>query len=248
MNLISYNIRGGVFISKRKRISFLLNSSKVDICFLQETKLSSFNDNLAKSFWGGIEVDSTASFSEGASDGMVILWKKSDVFVNFSFHGLGYAGINITYENIIYNLVNIYAPCSAVLRRGLWDSLIKRRIKSGNKEWCLGGDFNEVTSRQERLGVLKLHNRRGMEEFKVFVETMGVVDIPCVNSKFTWFKDNGKASSRIYRFLVSNNLKDHAPIHLNCGTWIGALSRLKSTMLGSTMPTSRSSFTLSGKS
>lgn len=78
MNILSYNIKRGGSISKRKRVNFLLNSSRVDICFLQETNLGSFNDNLARSFWGNEEVDWTTCNWTGASEGMVILWKKGD--------------------------------------------------------------------------------------------------------------------------------------------------------------------------
>lgn len=76
MNILSYNIRGGGCLSKRKRVSFLLQFSKVEVCFIQETKLDGFNYNLAKYFWRGCEVEWSASNSEGAVGGMVILWKK----------------------------------------------------------------------------------------------------------------------------------------------------------------------------
>lgn len=42
---------------KRKRISYLLNKEKVDVCFLQETKVKEFNDSFANSFWGGGDTD-----------------------------------------------------------------------------------------------------------------------------------------------------------------------------------------------
>ncbi|XP_058762540.1 uncharacterized protein LOC131635919 [Vicia villosa] len=215
------------------RVSFLLASSKVDVCFIQETKLSSFNDVVARSFWGGIEVDWTVSHSEGASGGMANLWKKGSLNLNYSFKALGYVGINVWWKSTCVNLVNIYAPCNAVARRDLWKSLVDRRNNCGGEEWCLGGDFNEITSREERLGGVGYLNVRGMEEFREFFVRMGVVDIPCVGGRFTWFKDNGKAMSRIDRFLVSRNLidmwgvvdqrigsrefSDHAPIRLNCG-------------------------------
>lgn len=50
MNLLSYNIRGGGASSKRRRFDFLIQSNKIDVCFIQETKFSSFNDALACSF------------------------------------------------------------------------------------------------------------------------------------------------------------------------------------------------------
>lgn len=131
------------------------------------------------------------------------------------------------------NLVNIYAPCSVSAGRVLWSNLLARRVKYADEEWCLGGDFNEILSRGERLGEGTRSYKRGMEDFREFLARMEVIDIPCVGGKFTWYKDNGKAMSRIDRFLVSNNLievwgvidqrigvrdfSDHTPIRLNCG-------------------------------
>ncbi|XP_058746654.1 uncharacterized protein LOC131619586 [Vicia villosa] len=60
----------------------------------------------------------------------------------------------------------------------------------------------------ERLGAGEFYGKRGMEDFQEFIGRMGVVDIPCVGGKFTWFKANGKAMSRLDRFLVSRNLMD----------------------------------------
>jgi len=42
-----------------------------------------------------------------------------------------------------------------------------------------------------------------MEGFNNFIETNGWVDILCVGKKFTWFKANDTAKSRLDRFLVS---------------------------------------------
>ncbi|XP_058760649.1 uncharacterized protein LOC131633997 [Vicia villosa] len=233
MNIVTYNIRGGGNYSKRKKISFLLCSGKIDVCFLQETKIDCVTDSIAKSFWGGENVEWTASSSVGAAGGMLILWKKETLQVNFSFRGLGYVGINITKEGRPVNLVNVYAPNTVVQRRKLWEGLVHRRNRDSDIEWCLGGDFNEVTSSQERLGEGVNQNRRGMIDFREFIESMGVVDVPCVGGKFTWFKDNGKAMSRLDRFLVTTKLidvwgvidqrigardiSDHVPIRLFCG-------------------------------
>lgn len=61
MNILSYNIRGGGNVVKRKRIRFLLNAEKVDVCFLQETKLLGFSDSISNYFWGGGDIDWRAS-------------------------------------------------------------------------------------------------------------------------------------------------------------------------------------------
>ncbi|XP_058726684.1 uncharacterized protein LOC131598058 [Vicia villosa] len=216
----------------RRRISFTQRSNKVEVGFIQETKLTCFSEKLARSFWGSSDVEWTACNSEGASGGMVVLWKKDSLVVNYRLIGSGYVRINISWKGISVNLVNIYAPCSISLRRVLWKNLVDRRAKGLNEEWCLGGDFNEITRSEERLGGGANHNRKGMKDFREFIERMGVVNIPCVGGRFSWFKDNGKAMSRIDRFLVSNNLiedwgvidqrigtrdvSDHASIRLFC--------------------------------
>ncbi|XP_058785888.1 uncharacterized protein LOC131660624 [Vicia villosa] len=233
MNLLSFNIRGGGSFSKRKRVSFLIQSNNIDVCFVQETKLSDFNDVIAGSFWGNKEVDWTESHSKGASGGMVILWRQGCFMVNYSFTGRGYVGINVTWKGLVYNMVNVYASCNRLERQLLWDSLISIKARSLNEEWVVVGDFNEVLCKEERIGVDRIRDWRGMEEFKSFVEVMELIDINCVGGKFTWYKDNGKAMSRLDRFLLSNKLievwevvdqriekrdiSDHTPIRLNVG-------------------------------
>lgn len=96
----------------------------------------------------------------GASGGMEILWKKGLFKPIFSLRGVGFMGINILWKSIYVNLVNIYAPCNAVSRRDIWKDLLARKNKSSNVEWCIGGDFNEVTSREEQLGDGEHFNRR----------------------------------------------------------------------------------------
>lgn len=90
MNLLSYNIRGGGSSSKRKRIGFLNQFLNIDVCFLQETKLSFFNDDLASSLWGNRVVEWMACHSIGVAGGMVILGRKGVLDLNYSFVGRGY--------------------------------------------------------------------------------------------------------------------------------------------------------------
>lgn len=144
--------------------------------------------------------------SLGSSRGMVILWGKGSFSLNFSFIGQGFVGININWKGIGYNLVSNYAPSSLIARRVLCKSLVERKRKSRNEELCLGEDFIEVVSREERLEEVYYHIRIGMEEFRIFIENMGLVDILCVGGKLTWLKGNENAMSILDRFLVSRKL------------------------------------------
>ncbi|XP_058767495.1 uncharacterized protein LOC131641210 [Vicia villosa] len=198
-----------------------------------ETKYECFNDSLARDFWGVKEVEWTSSNSVGAAGEMVILWKKGALTVNHSFRGKGFVGINIFWKGNSYNLVNVYAPCSRRERSSVWSDLLSLKNRRGNEEWCIAGDFNEVLNKEEREGVCSTRERRGMGEFDSFVENMELIDVNCVGGRFTWFKDNGKAMSRLDRFLVTRNMmdiwevidqridkrdiSDHTPIRLNVG-------------------------------
>lgn len=73
MNILSLNIIRGRRKIKRKRISFLIQSGNTDLCFLQEVKLSAFDNVLAVEFRGNEEVEWTFKEAIGASGGMVSL-------------------------------------------------------------------------------------------------------------------------------------------------------------------------------
>lgn len=60
--------------------------------------------------WGNNEVEWTASNSIGASGGMVILWAKNSLILNFNFKWAGFVGINVTMLGRAINSVNVYAP------------------------------------------------------------------------------------------------------------------------------------------
>lgn len=50
--------------------------------------------------------------SLGASRGMVILWEKGSLALNFSFISQGFMRINVMWKGNVYNFVSIYAPCN----------------------------------------------------------------------------------------------------------------------------------------
>jgi hypothetical protein len=72
--------------------------------------------------------------------------------------------------------------------------------------WCVAGDFNSVSKREDRRGVSQeasLNLTTEMREFGDFIEEMELVDLPLLGRKFTWFHPNGRSMSRIDRVLVS---------------------------------------------
>lgn len=122
MNVLSYNIIGGGNVVKRKRVSHLIQSCKVGICFIRETKLVSLNPNLYASLWRSLEVEWSESRVVGAAGGVTILWDFLNLY--FSFRGEGYVGGNTVWRGQDIFFVNVYSPCCYDLKKRLWRDLL----------------------------------------------------------------------------------------------------------------------------
>ncbi|XP_058784242.1 uncharacterized protein LOC131659013 [Vicia villosa] len=168
MIIVTHNIRGWGNIIKRKHIGFMNQSSRVDVCFLQETKLSTFNLKTAEDFWGAKDVDWTHKDSNGALGGSVILWWKNSLDPIQSFRGVGFVGMK--------------ALCK-VFRREVWKSLLRLKRLSVGEEWCIGGDFNTVLFKEKRIGKSVGCNGRDISGFYNFGEEMELIDLPCLDNQ-----------------------------------------------------------------
>ncbi|XP_058786284.1 uncharacterized protein LOC131660936 [Vicia villosa] len=175
----------------------MLQSGKVDVCFLQETKLSSFNLKLAEELWGAKDVDWTHLDSTGASGGSAILWRKDSLELHSSYRDFGYVGMKADINGMLVNFINVYAPCNYITRTRVWRSIIRRKLASSGEEWCVGGDFNTVMYKEERIGIGTGSFSRDSNDFCNFVETMELIDLLSVEGRFTWFSGNGRSMSGI---------------------------------------------------
>jgi len=72
--ILSWNVRGLNKRSKRPRVSNLLRDWKVDIICFQETKIQSLSRNVLRSLWGCNHVDWCSMDSNGALEGILIMW------------------------------------------------------------------------------------------------------------------------------------------------------------------------------
>ncbi|XP_058775507.1 uncharacterized protein LOC131649767 [Vicia villosa] len=174
--------------------------------FLQETKLHNVSEAVARSFWGNGDVGYSFIESEGMSGGILILWKASALLVVFSFRGTGFLGIKISWKNKFYYLVNVYAAWSMPLKRSMWKELVDLRQRFKDGDWIIGGDFNAIKKRSERLGRSLSTCKVEWREFSNFIYLCGLIDVPCKGKKFSWFSGDGKTKSRLDRFLVYGNI------------------------------------------
>jgi len=65
-------------------------------------------------------------------------------------------------------------------------------------------DFNVMSriNERRRKNYKGSTTTREVEGFNNFIETIELLDVPLIGRKYTWYKDNGMANSRIDRILI----------------------------------------------
>ncbi|XP_058765777.1 uncharacterized protein LOC131639291 [Vicia villosa] len=226
----SLNIRGGGNALKRRRISNIIKKGEADIFLIQESKLTDLNEALARSFWCGSDIGFSFSNSEGFSGGMICLWKVGNVEVISSFKGEGFLGIKVIWKDNAYYILNVYSSCLLAKKKELWENILRLKDSFTDGEWIIGGDFNSIRAIGERRGRSERVVSNEAVFFDKFIEDSGLIDIPCKGKKYSWYSGDGRAMSRIDRFLVSNvvvnrwglvgqfigcrDVSDHCPVWL----------------------------------
>ncbi|GLT95060.1 hypothetical protein SLE2022_127650 [Rubroshorea leprosula] len=197
---------------------------------IQETKVERVDDQLCRSIWGQDSVEWCAKGFKGKGGGRLCLWDPSLVEKIEVFEGDGFLGVEGLWGKNKSKccFLNVYGPCNVSGCVKLWEDL-SNLIKAQNCFFCIAGDLNCVRGSHERKGRMTSHP--GSDNFNLFIESNYLVDLPLSNRKFTWYKSNGSAQSRLDRFLLLENyleflgncvqlalkksISDHCPISLS---------------------------------
>ena len=95
----------------------------------------------------------------------------------------------------------VYGPIENWYRESFWEELGSIRGLLDNP-WCVGGDFNEILSPNERSRGGRISN--SMRRFADVLNDLGLRDLPLQGGHYTWLGgSNGRSMSRLDRFLVS---------------------------------------------
>ncbi|GLT28935.1 hypothetical protein SLA2020_038370 [Shorea laevis] len=205
MKLLSYNVRGFGSNVKRKAVRSLVRKEGINFACFQETKIEYIDQDICLSIWGQGNFDWVYKASVGKSGGLLCVWD-NDVFVKDTV-------VEIPGALAIYGMwgvkkqkcciVNVYASCNRNERVETWTEL-QKMIEEGEGFWCIAGDFNSVRSEEERRGRSEHSHYR--EDLNDFIESAELNDLPLTRRKFTWYKSDGSAMSRLDRFLLSDDL------------------------------------------
>ncbi|XP_058775615.1 uncharacterized protein LOC131649887 [Vicia villosa] len=202
----SLNIRGGGSSAKRRRIHQLIVKGNADIFLIQESKLVAVSNSIAFSFWRRRDIGFSFMLFVGAFGGLISLWNSESVQVLCSFGGEDYLGLKVVWMEEVFYIVNVYSSCNSGEKRVLWRKLLDLKSRFSDGEWVIAGDFNAAKNMNERKGSLGRYKVSEARDFLEFINLSNLVDVPSKGKKFTWFGGDGKARSRIDRFLVADNI------------------------------------------
>ncbi|XP_015170882.1 uncharacterized protein [Solanum tuberosum] len=112
-------------------------------------------------------------------------------------------------EKFIFSV--IYAKCKDQLRRPLWDRML--HISTDNVPWCTIGDFNVITSTEEKKGGVPYNMNKSLEFISV-IEACGLVDLGYSGQHFTWCNQRAEQArvwKRLDRAMVNDKWLEIMP-------------------------------------
>ena len=219
IKIISLNCRGLNNVLKRRLYFKLFNS--YDIICLQETYITKDTINLWKKEWTGYFL---AEAGTKNSQGLIILCRKSFNFqlINEIRIDKRCIGIQISVDEIIFTVFNIYIPSCKSERSPYFKNLLKE-IPQHNKEnsIILCGDFNCVLDNKRDIISGKPHAKKEVDIFNEFKTNLNLIDtwgeMHLQNREFTWSKFTPFIARRLDYIFVSQDLisNTHSARHIH---------------------------------
>jgi hypothetical protein len=154
--------------------------------------------------WGNSSHAYSFRPSVGMSGGLLTMWDtlEVEIWLSTNEHVLWCHRRFLKAREVLY-LANVYAPCDLGVKQTLWDSLLGRIQALNGERVCVCGDFNAVRSNEERRSSSVGSRALDHIPFNHFINDAILIDLPLSGRKFTWYKDDSLAMSRLDRFLLS---------------------------------------------
>lgn len=123
--------------------------------------------------------------AEGYSGGMVLLWRANELLVDpiTATAQEIHASVQVSQSSPPWLISFIYASTSYHSRKILWDNL-QIFSTNHNSPWLLCGDFNEVTTSNEKFGGSPINTNRSAT-FNKCLHNINMIDLGFAGSHFT---------------------------------------------------------------
>ena len=189
VKIVTQNVRGLQNEIKRRSI-FTHLRQKADVICIQETHGTLDNENLWRNQWGG-----KAFWSHGESNarGVAILIKKDselDILDSFSDKEGRIVGVQCTYRDIKYVILNCYAPNDDVPL--FWTNALKLFEDYDGKRILLGDLNTALDKGNDRSNINAKNNDRCAQTLNEYLEETYLCDV--------WRERNNEA--KVYTFCT----------------------------------------------
>ncbi|XP_058108842.1 uncharacterized protein LOC131251865 [Magnolia sinica] len=108
-------------------------------------------------------------------------------------------------QTTLVTLSIVYAKCSKILRRKLWEDLVTIS-RNGTGLWVVGGDFNAVAAAEERRGNGSA-DMDSMANFAEAIQQANLLDTGFTSNNFTW-SNNRAVNARVKAAEVDLELSE----------------------------------------
>ncbi|KAI9079870.1 hypothetical protein K1719_038116 [Acacia pycnantha] len=138
--------------------------------------------------------------SSGRSGGLVVAWDSSRISVTVLEENTQFFHLQCQSAVIpLFFLTAIYVIPHSNNREVLWNQLW--RLSQGIKDpWCVMGDFNDISSTEERVGG-RNGNPRRIRWFCERISECGLVDLGGIGPKMTWRGPQMAGCARLFERL-----------------------------------------------
>ncbi|KAK8547891.1 hypothetical protein V6N13_123316 [Hibiscus sabdariffa] len=198
---LSWNVRGLGSRVKRASVKKVIKRLQSGVIFFQESKLSEVGDRVVNQLCGmGHCFSIVFAPSVGGAGGLISIWDCSCFSLKSSIISTRFIILigKILSIELKCALINIYAPNDHRDRANTFNELTSI-LSNVNLHVLIGGNFNIVRSLEEKGGVS--FNSQAMEEFSLFINNLGLVDLPL--------------SGDLIQELQPKSLSDHNAITLS---------------------------------
>ncbi|XP_020262517.1 uncharacterized protein LOC109838490 [Asparagus officinalis] len=207
MNWSFWNVRGLNKSSKQHLVRHHLMQYKLTFIALLETKLKAVKiPAAAKKIAGRWNWFSNANISTKAR--ILLLWDSNILDVQIE----SFTDQHVTCKvksidgRVDCMISSVYGQNNLMNRKDLRSSLNQIHLNIGNKPWLLCGDFNAITSDEEKLGGAALTESDTMD-FRDFIEECQLTHLKTESCYFTWNNKQDSTSrvwSRLDRALIND--------------------------------------------
>ena len=151
LKLLSWNVRRVNEKEKRKIIKTFIRNQRVDLMCIQETKIQSMSEGVARSLGSGRFLDWRALDASGTAGGILICWDKRTLEIMDWEEGQ--FSLSCRFKNVdngmVWVFTGVYGPFTKEEREWLWEEIGAIR-GLWEDPWCVGGDFNITLFQRER--------------------------------------------------------------------------------------------------